>query len=226
MFRQDASGLRQEFRGFGRQADRLFISDDEFFNKLYSKSMNTKKLFIISGPSGSGQDSVIEGLSGILPLERVITTTTRKPRDGESEGKPYYFIQRDGFERKIDEGNFVEWAKEYNDELYGVAKEELERVAACGRIGIWKIEWKGVATAKRLFPGIVAILISAPLESIESRLRKRDDPTEEYLAERMAYTREWMNHTDIYDHTIENADGALEKAVKEAADIIRKHLEN
>jgi len=186
--------------------------------------MDTRSLFIISGPSGSGQDSVIEGLGELFLLERVITTTTRKPRGGESDGKPYYFLSRDDFERKIAEGKFIEWAKEYNDELYGVTREELERVAASGTIGIWKIEWKGVVTAKRLFPGIVAILISAPLESIEARLRKRDDPTEEYLAQRMAYTREWMNHTDIYDHTIENADGELEKAVSETAEIIRKHI--
>lgn len=188
--------------------------------------MDTRSLFIISGPSGSGQDSVIEGLAKVFPLERVITSTTRKPREGESEGKPYYFLPHDVFKRKISEGKFIEWAQEYNDELYGVTKEELERVAASGAIGIWKIEWKGVATAKRLFPGIVAILISAPLESIETRLRKRDDPTEEYLAQRMAYTREWMNHTDIYDHTIENADGELEKAVSETAEIIRNHIGN
>lgn len=188
--------------------------------------MDTRTLFIISGPSGSGQDSVIEGLGRIFPLERVITSTTRKPRSSESDGKPYYFLSHDDFERKIAAGDLIEWAKEYNDELYGVTKEELKRVATCGQVGIWKIEWKGVVTAKRLFPDIIAILISAPLESIETRLRKRDNPTEEYLAERMAYTREWMNHTDIYDHTIENADGSLEKAVNEAADIIRKYSGN
>lgn len=182
--------------------------------------MNTKTLFIISGPSGSGQDSIIEGLAERFPLERVITSTTRKPRTGESDGKPYYFLSHADFEQRIAEGKFIEWAKEYNDKLYGVTKEELERVATCGQVGIWKIEWKGVVTAKKLFPGIIAILISAPIESIEARLRKRDNPSEEYLAERMAYTREWMSHTDIYDYTIENKDGQLEEAIEQAAKII------
>lgn len=185
--------------------------------------MDTQKLFIISGPSGSGQDSVIEGLSKILPIERVITTTTRNARPGETEGKPYYFVSEDRFKDDLSEGKFVEWAKEYNEQLYGVTKDELERVANSGRIGIWKIEWKGVTTAKRLFPGIVAILVAAPLESIETRIRNRDNPTEEYLAERMKYTKEWMNHTDIYDHTIENLDGKLENAVHQLAEIIRGH---
>jgi guanylate kinase len=184
--------------------------------------MNTKNLFIVSGPSGSGQDSIVEGLAAILPIERVITSTTRKSRPGESDGKPYYFIDREEFERKLAEGRFIEWAKEYNDELYGVTREELERVAASGKVGIWKIEWKGVFTAKNLFPSIVAILISAPLESIEARLRKRDNPTEAYLAERMAYTREWMKYTDIYDYTVENKDGKLEDAVSRVAEIIRE----
>jgi guanylate kinase len=187
--------------------------------------MDTRTLFIISGPSGSGQDSVIEGLSELLPIERVITSTTRRPRTGESEGKPYYFLSREEFEARIGEGKFVEWAKEYNDELYGVSEDELRRVASCGKIGIWKIEWKGVITAKRLFPEIVAILISAPVRSIEERLRKRDNPTESYLAERMSYTKEWLNHTDIYDHTITNEDGKLEDAVRQATKIIKSHSE-
>ncbi len=185
--------------------------------------MDTRHLFIISGPSGSGQDSIIEGLAERVTIERVITSTTRKPRPGETEGHPYYFLDRSVFEAGIAEGRFIEWAQEYNDELYGVTRDELERVAGCGKAGIWKMEWKGVVTAKRLFPGIVAILISAPIESIEARLRNRDNPTEAYLAERMAYTREWLGHTDIYDYTIENHDGQLEQAVESAEAIIEKH---
>lgn len=185
--------------------------------------MDTKHLFIISGPSGSGQDSVIEGLARRIDIERVITSTTRKPRPGETEGHPYYFLDRSIFEAGIAEEKFIEWAQEYNDELYGVTREELERVAGCGKTGIWKMEWKGVVTAKRLFPHIIAILISAPLESIEARLRRRDNPSEAYLSERMAYTREWMHHTDIYDYTIENRDGQLEAAVDAVEAIIKKH---
>jgi guanylate kinase len=187
--------------------------------------METKTIFIISGPSGSGQDSIIEGLANYLELERVITSTTRKPRAEETEGHPYYFLDRSVFEAEIAENRFIEWAQEYNDELYGVTRDELGRVARCGKVGIWKMEWKGVMTAKRLFPNIVAILISAPLESIEVRLRKRDNPTEAYLAERMAYTREWLNHMDIYDHTITNEDGRLKDAILQTAEIIRGQID-
>jgi guanylate kinase len=185
--------------------------------------MNTQSLFIISGPSGAGEDSIIDALAERLPVERVITTTTRNPRPGETQGNPYYFITRAQFSALIDSDALAEWAEEYNGNLYGVTRDELMRVSSSGRIGLWKIEWKGVMTAKQMFPGIVAILISAPLASIEARIRKRDNLSEEYLAERMVYTREWMTHTDIYDYTIENRDGELKKAVDQAEAIIRRH---
>lgn len=184
--------------------------------------MDTARLFIVSGPSGAGEDSIIDGLSERLPIERVITTTTRAPRRGESSGNPYYFVSREEFDDRKDRGEFVEWAEEYNGNRYGVSREELERVVATGRIGIWKIEWKGVMTAKRLFPGIIALFVSAPLASIAARIRRRDSASDEYVAERMAYTEEWMRHTDIYDYTVENRDGELEKAVSEAERIIRE----
>ncbi|MEI7749950.1 MAG: hypothetical protein WCJ25_03010 [Candidatus Moraniibacteriota bacterium] len=184
--------------------------------------MNTKRLFIISGPSGAGEDSIIAGLYGRLPVERVITTTTRAMRPNEAIGNPYYFIPRAEFEAIRDNDGFAEWAEEYNGQLYGVTHKELERVASSEKIGLWKIEWKGVMTAKRMFPGIIAIFVTASLESIATRLRKRDNLSEAYLAERMTYTKEWMHHTDIYDYIIENRDGELEKAVDQAESIIRE----
>ncbi|NTW29994.1 MAG: guanylate kinase [Candidatus Moranbacteria bacterium] len=186
--------------------------------------MNIQSLFIISGPSGAGEDSIIDALAERLQVERVITSTTRDPRPGETHGNPYYFISRAKFSVLIDSDALAEWAEEYNGNLYGVTHDELVRVSSSGKIGLWKIEWKGVMKAKLMFPGIVAILISAPLASIEARIRRRDGLSEEYLAERMAYTREWMTHTDIYDYTIENRDGELDKAVDQAEAIIRRHL--
>jgi guanylate kinase len=174
-----------------------------------------KNIFIISGPSGAGEDSIINGLAEALPIERFITTTTRTPRPGESNGNPYYFISEKEFQEKISLGEFIEYAREYNGQLYGVTKEELKRVENSGKIGIWKIEYQGVITAKKLFPEIPALLITAPLEIMEARIRRRDHPSEEAVQERMTYTKEWLKHTHIYDHIIENQEGKLEKAIKE-----------
>jgi len=187
--------------------------------------MDTSNLFIISGPSGVGEDSVIDGLTKIFPIERVRTTTTREPREGESQGNPYHFISHEEFRNKIALGEMVEYAQEYNDNYYGVTREEIERVASSGRIGLWKIEWKGVVTAKKLFPHIIAIFLTVSnLSILEDRIRRRHQGvTESYLKERMDYTKEWMKHTDIYDYTVYNEENKLQDAIEEIAVIIRKH---
>lgn len=185
-----------------------------------------KNVFIISGPAGSGKDSIIDKLATSLPTERIVTTTTRAPRAGEEHGKQYYFSSRADFERGIAEGRFAEYSVNENDAYYGVEKDELERVSRSGRIGIWRIDWKGVISAKEMFPGIIAIMINVPYEVLEARLRSRDTDKEEgYFKERMAYTKEWLKHTDIYDYVVENEQGKLDEAVEKVADIIRQHAD-
>jgi len=178
-------------------------------------------LIIISGPSGAGEDSIIEGIAARLPIERVTTTTTRQPREGESEGHPYYFISKEEFRAGIEAGKFFEYAEQYNGNLYGVTRDEIERVQESDNIGIWKIEYQGVMQAKQEIPGIKAILISAPLDQMEERIRHRDEATEEFIADRMAYTQKWLNHKDLYDFEVVNEDGKLEESIDTAEDIIR-----
>lgn len=183
-----------------------------------------QNIFILSGPSGAGEDSIINGLSLLLPLERIITSTTRLPRAGESEGHPYYFVSPETFQQNIADGALLEYAQEYNNQYYGVTKKEWERVAKSGKIGIWKIEYKGVQTAKRLFPDIIAILITAPLDVLRERIEKRDHPDQHVLEERMAYTKEWLKHQDLYDHIIENQQGKLDQAVRDTYALLQKHF--
>ncbi len=185
--------------------------------------MNTKNLFILSGPSGVGEDSVIDGLERRFLLERVVTTTSRDKRRGDSEGHPYYFVSKEDFEKGIRENKFFEWAKQYNDNLYGVTHEEIRRVTESGRIGIWKIDYQGVMTVKKLFPDIVAIMLTAPIPIMEARIRRRDHVTEAFIKERMDYTREWLKHTDIYDYIIENEEGKLDQTIEKVAALIENH---
>jgi len=182
-------------------------------------------IFIISGPSGAGEDSIIEGLKKYLQIERVITTTTRSMRPEESEGNPYYFISQKKFQEKIKRGDFAEYAQEYNDNFYGVTKDEIKRVHHCGKIGIWKIEYKGVITAKKLFPEMKSIYIAPPsLEILKKRIMRRDGVSEEYVNERMEYTKEWMKYENIYDFKVVNEEGKLEEAIKKVAEIIKPDI--
>ena len=130
-------------------------------------------LIIISGPSGSGEDSIIEGLAKRMPLERVITTSTRDKRHGEKDGYPYYFISQDSFECGVQLDDFFEYAQHYNNNYYGVTFEEINRVKHSGKVGIWKVDYKGVEKAKELIPNIVAIFFFySLLQDLLNRHRK------------------------------------------------------
>ncbi len=185
--------------------------------------MQLTNVVIISGPSGAGEDSVIEGLREFTTINRVITTTTRAPRRGESEGAPYYFITTEEFENKISTGEVIEWAKQYNGNLYGVTREELQRVNDLEGLGVWKIEYQGVITAEKLFPEIKSILLTAEsLDVLEQRIRNREEVTEDFIAQRMEYTKEWLEHEDIYDYKVINRQGLLHETIAEVVDILRK----
>lgn len=187
--------------------------------------MKKSKIFIISGPSGAGEDSIIEGLKKYFDLERIITTTTRKMRPCESQGNPYYFIDKENFLKGINNETFAEYAEEYNSNLYGVQKTELERVISSGKIGIWKIEYKGVISARKNYPQIISILIMvSDLKILEQRIRRRDNVSEEYIKERTDYTSEWMKHTEIYDYAVYNEEGKLEEAIENVANIIKRNI--
>ena len=180
------------------------------------------KLFIISGPSGAGEDSVIEGLKKVLPIERVVTTTTRKKRSEIFVEDSYYFISKEEFEKGIEDNLFFEYAREYNDQFYGVTKNEIQRVLECDKIGVWKIEYKGVMTVKKIMPEVISIFIMTPtLEDIEKRLMKRGEDLE-YIKQRMVYTKEWLKHRDIYDYEVINYENKLNETIKNVKDIILK----
>ncbi len=183
-----------------------------------------KNVFLVSGPSGSGKGSIIESLSKHLPLERVITTTTRPVRPGESDGHPYHFIDHATFMALKDAGAFVEYAQTYNNEWYGVQKADLEKAFLSDRVVIWEVEFKGVQHIKNLYPEIKCFYINVPEEIFRQRLIKRDNPSPEYLESRVQYIHEWAQKKELYDYIIENKEGQLEKAVDEIRTIITKEL--
>jgi len=181
-------------------------------------------LVIISGPSGAGEDSVIEGLiNRNMPITRVITTVTRDMRPGEKEGKPYYFVSEEDFALLIEQNELAEWAEVYGKK-YGVTRRELQRVQGMEQtIGIWKIEWHGVKTAKQLIPDILAIMISVPnIDELVERSLKRGREPEEMITARLEFTKEWLEHKDLYDYEVINERGQLENTINQVIDILRK----
>jgi len=189
--------------------------------------MNKEKIFIISGPSGAGEDSIIKGLKKHLQINSPITTTTRKMRATESEGNPYYFIDKEEFKARVEQGKFFEWTEQDNGNFYGVAYEELDRVREKDGVGILKIDYRGVITVKELLGDeAVSIFINCPVEQLAQRLYKRDNASEEFVNRRMEYAKGWFKNKDIFDFEILNDDGNLDQSIKAVQKIIEDNIKN
>lgn len=197
--------------------------------KLNNKQKKqSNRIFIITGPSGAGEDTVINGLKKYFKIIRVITTITRKKGPGEKQGKPYYFISKKEFERKLKKNEFIEWANVYGN-LYGVTFKELEKVQKeserKNKIGILKTDWQGVKTIKTKMPSILSIMIEPPsIKSLKERLIKRGRDSIEDIEKRLKAAKVWLEHKDIYDYRIINYDGKIDETVEKTAKIIRQHL--
>lgn len=186
--------------------------------------MPNKKIFIISGPSGAGEDSVIQGLKSYFPIEKIITSTTRKKRPNEVSGKDYYFLSHEEFRDKINKNKFFEWALEDNGNYYGGTYEEIKRVLNSDKIGIWKIDYKGAIKAKKILPEAISIYLHVPLEIIEKRIRKRKIHNEKFIQGRLKYAEGWYQNRGKFDYEIYNEEGKIDQTIKKTANIIKKIL--
>ena len=112
-------------------------------------------LVVISGPSGSGKGTVVKKLREIMPdVALSVSATTRAPREGEADGREYYFITRDDFEDMVAQGEILEFTS-YCGNYYGTPKKEAERITGEGRDLILEIEVDGASQIKRLMPDAV-----------------------------------------------------------------------
>ena len=176
-------------------------------------------LLVVTGPSGSGKDTVIAKLLEThTTAKRVITTTTRAKREGESEGHPYHFISKSDFEQKIAAGDFFEWV-EFRGALYGTESEALLPLLEKGTDLIWKIEAKGIKNIKekitQSIPRSVFIFITASeVETMKERVREAEG--ESHMDERWNESLviwERKQYEDC-DYLVVNENGSLEKTVK------------
>lgn len=180
--------------------------------------------FIISGPSGAGEDSVILGLGKRIKFERVITTVTRKKRSGEREGKPYYFITVPKFKKMIKDGAFWEWAKVYGD-YRGATHKELDRLKKKKVLVLWKVDYQGAETIKRKMPEVLSIGISPPsLAILEKRLVKRGQDSLEEIKKRMPFTKRWLKRRRGYDFIVVNKENKLEETIDRVFNILIENL--
>lgn len=181
---------------------------------------NQGTLFVVSAPSGAGKHTILEqALARDDRLQYSISVTTREPRANEEDGVDYHFLDTTEFLRRVDAGEFVEWAKVHGN-YYGTLRSELERMAATGKDIVAQLDVQGMHNLKVAGVDLVSVFIAAPsLDELEQRLRVRGADSDNEIALRLINARQEMKAKDTYDHVIVN--DVLEEAVEEFETIIR-----
>lgn len=177
------------------------------------------ELLIISGPSGAGKGTLVDHLIARVPgLWVSVSATTRAPRPGEVEGEDYFFISADEFDRRIEEGDFLEWA-EVHGNRYGTLRSAVDARLDGGFDVILEIDPQGALQVDELMPEAVLIFIIAPsMAELERRIRGRGAETDEQIATRLATAVRELNLVGKYDYVVENDDVA--RATEELAGIV------
>lgn len=180
------------------------------------------KIIILSAPSGSGKSTIISRLMANprLKLGFSVSATSRKPRGCEVDGKDYFFLSEEEFQRRVDAGEFVEWEEVYAGTRYGTLASEVERVTESGHNLIMDVDVKGALNIKRRYDGdAVSIFIMPPgLDELERRLRSRATDSEETICRRLAKAEYEMGFSDKFDRVVVNDN--LDEAVARVNDII------
>ena len=185
-------------------------------------------IFVISAASGTGKTTLIARLLQHHSDIRVsVSHTTRAPRRGEENGKHYHFVSVPEFERMIEEGQFVEYAKVYGN-YYGTSTQSLESLTRQGVDVILEIDTQGAEQIRRLLPQAYSIFIAPPsLATLEQRLRQRAADAPQVIAVRLAEARNEIEQARLFDYLVVNDDlTAAEAALLHIIKSQRYRLEN
>ena len=173
---------------------------------------------VLSSPSGGGKTTIMRTLlSAREDLGYSVSATTRKPRPEETDGKDYFFLSRNEFQKRIKGGAFIEWA-EYGGELYGTLRSQLEAVLMSGRHVVLDIEIQGAKEVRRLYPDAVLVFILPPSAQELYRRLEKDGNRNANIEQRLQRAVIELNEALLYDYVVVNADRT--EAVAEVAAIL------
>ena len=192
---------------------------------LKNSSINKGKLIVFSAPSGSGKTTLVHYLlNERTDLAFSISATSRKPRENEIDGKDYFFLSKEDFISKIDNGEFLEYEEVYDGTFYGTLIDEVERNLENGVNVIFDIDVIGGINIKELFPErTLAIFVKPPsIEALEERLKKRGDNSPEEIDKRVEKAIKEIEYSSAFDEIILNAN--LEESKKIASKYVDKFL--
>ena len=171
-------------------------------------------LFVVSSPSGGGKGTLIQRVLKRLPnLSYSISYTTRKPRNGELNGREYFFVTREKFTEMVEQNDFLEWANVHSH-LYGTSRRQIARDVSLGRDIVLEVDVQGAASIRNLISDAVSVFIMPPsLEVLRERLISRGTDSPDDLAVRLRNAPEELKSYKTFDYVIIN-DDAEEAAAK------------
>ena len=180
-------------------------------NEPQPSGSRTGLIIVVSAPSGGGKSSLCQRLlNWSSNIVYSVSCTTRAPRGGEQNGHDYTFLSKEGFERKIAAGEFLEYAN-YNNHYYGTPRGFVEEQLAAGRDVLLDIEVQGarqvaqcVRGGKFAYPDALVMIFLMPptLELLETRLRRRGTDSDETIRKRLVLAQQEMTHWPEYDYVI------------------------
>lgn len=180
-------------------------------------------LFVFSGPSGVGKGTLKAKLFEEF-ADRIaysVSATTRGPREGEVDGKDYFFISRQEFERRVKNNEFLEHA-EFAGNCYGTPRAYVEKLLDSGMNVVLEIDVQGALQVMKSMPECVSVFILPPsFEELEHRLRGRGTETEEKVRERLETAKRELPYAPQYDYQIVNG-GDIEAAYQSLRDVFLK----
>ena len=184
-----------------------------------SKCEGTGLLVIVSGPSGVGKGSVCAALFQLDPDTVLsVSATTRAPRSMDIEGKTYFFLSREAFQRHLEQNDFLEWAEVYGN-FYGTLRSEVERLQREGKNVLLEIDTQGAMQVKAACPSSVSIFILPPsLDVLRQRITGRGTESAETLSLRLSKAEAEIAQSVHYDYRIVNDD--IERSPADLAEII------
>ena len=176
-------------------------------------------LTVISGFSGAGKGTVVKQLLQEYDYGLSISATTRSPREGEQDGREYFFKTKEEFEKMIREHQLIEYAQ-YVGNYYGTPKEYVVQQLEQGKDVILEIEMQGALRVREILPEVNLIFLTPPtVDELERRLVSRGTETAEVIRERMARAKEESAYMKEYDYVVNNDD--LDECVENVHQLIR-----
>jgi guanylate kinase len=178
-------------------------------------------LVVLSGPSGTGKDAVIDALSKErFPFTKIVTATTRARRENEVPGKDYHFLSTEEFFQWRDAGMLLEWANVYGTP-YGTPLEAVRQALRAGETVLLKIDVQGAAQIKAKAPNAVFIFLGpGSFEELKQRLARRGTESDEAYHRRIDQARDELLQLPLYDYLVVNRQGELACAVEHVKAII------